>query len=71
VSGFDVRNAIFNPDVARIRGVPLQGTRERSRTHVLQTLDNKANGRVGFARKGEKFRKNLLKLIGSNCYQRI
>ena len=41
----------ISPDISRVRGVHLQGIQGRSRSKLLQALDNAANGRLGFARR--------------------
>ena len=40
-----------NPDISRVRDVHLQGIHRRSRSRLLQALDNAANGRFGHARR--------------------
>jgi len=39
------------PNILRMRGVHLQGTQGRSRSKLLQALDNAANERLAYARR--------------------
>jgi hypothetical protein len=56
------------PDVSRVRGVHLQGIQGRSRSRLLQALDNEANGRLGLARRVKNFEKLSKKNFGTNCH---
>ena len=54
------------PDISRVRSVHLQGIQGRSRSRLLQPLDNAANERFGLARRVkifEKFNKKFSLLI--------
>ncbi len=55
-----------NPDISRVRGVHLQGIQGRSRSRLLQALDNEANGRLGLARRVKIFEKLNKKTLGAN-----
>jgi hypothetical protein len=57
---------VFIPDISRERGVHLQGTQGRSRSKLLQSHDNAANGRLGHARRVKIFEKLKLKMFGTN-----
>jgi len=57
-----------NPDISRVRGVHLQGIQGRSRSRLLQALDNAANGRLGLARRVKIFEKLNKKIFGTNCH---
>jgi len=56
-----------NPDISRVRGVHLQGIQGRSRSRLLQALDNAANGRLALARRVKIFEKLNKKIFGTNC----
>jgi hypothetical protein len=43
------------PNILRMRGVHLQGTQGRSRSKLLQALDNAANERLAYARRMKIF----------------
>ena len=51
-----------------MRDVHLQGIQERSRSILLQVLDNAANGRLGHARRVKIFDKWKDKVFGINCH---
>ena len=51
-----------------MRGVHLQGIQGRSRSRLLQPLDNAANGHLGHARRVKIFEKLNKKIFGTNCY---
>ena len=57
-----------NPEISRVRGVHLQGIQGRSRSRLLQVLDNAANERLGHARRVKIFEKLNLKIFGTNCH---
>ena len=57
-----------NPNISRVRGVHLQGIQGRSRSRLLQVLDNEANGRLGLARRVKIFEKLNKKIFGINCH---
>jgi len=59
---------IFNPDISRVRGVHFQDIQGRSRSRLLQALDNAANGRLGLARRVKIFEKLNKKIFGTNCH---
>jgi hypothetical protein len=51
-----------NSDISRVRGVHFQGVQGRSRSRLLQALDNAVNERLVHARRVknfEKLKKNL------------
>ena len=50
-----------------MRGVHLQGIQGRSRSRLLQALDNEANGYLGLARRVKNFEKLNKKTFGTNC----
>jgi len=60
-----------NPDISRVRGVHLQGIQGRSRSRLLQILDNAANGRLGLARRVKIFEKLKKKIFGINCHLQL
>jgi hypothetical protein len=62
---FKKRNS---PDIARDRGVHLQGIQGHSRSKLLQALDNAANGRVGNARRVKIFEELSPKTFGTNFH---
>ena len=45
-------------DISRVRDVHLQGTQGRSRSRLLQAIDNAANGRFVYARRVKIFMKH-------------
>ncbi len=46
----------------------MQGIQGRSRSRLLQALDNAANGRLGLARRVKIFEKLNKKIFGTNCH---
>jgi len=58
----------ISPDISRVRGVHLRGIQGRSRSRLLQALDNAANGRLGLARRVKIFEKLNKKIFGTNRY---
>ena len=50
-----------------MRGIHLQGIQGRSRSRLLQALDNEANGRLGLARRVKIFEK-LKKTLDTICH---
>ena len=46
----------------------MQGIQGRSRSRLLQALDNAANGRLGLARRVKIFEKLNKKIFGANCH---
>jgi len=46
-----------NPNISRVRGVHLQGIQGRSRSRLLQALDNDAKRRLGNTRRVKIFKK--------------
>jgi len=57
---------IVSPDISRVRGAHLQGIQGRSRSKLLQALDNAANGRLVHARRVKIFEKLNKKVSGTN-----
>jgi len=51
-----------------VRGVHLQDIQGRSRSRLLQALDNAANGRLGHARRVKIVEKLNYKIFGINCH---
>jgi len=56
------------PDISRARDAHLQGIQGRSRSKLLQVLDNAANGRLGHARRVKIFEKLNYKIFGTNSF---
>ena len=54
------------PNISRIRGVHLQGIQGRSRSRLLQAIDNAANARLGHARRVKIFEKLNKKIFDAN-----
>ena len=46
----------------------MQGIQGRSRSELLQGLDNEANGRLALARRVKNFEKLNKKIFGTNCH---
>jgi hypothetical protein len=55
-----VKKLSYSQDISRVRGVHLQDIQGRSRSRLLQALDNAANGRLGLARR--------VKIFGTNYH---
>ena len=60
-------NAII-PYISCVWGVHLQGIQGRSRSRLLQALDNETNVRLGHTHYGENFWEVNYKLFGKNSH---